>query len=210
MPYPANHCETVRKRIVHAARRLFNRSGFEAVSVNQIMSAAGLTRGGFYKYFASKGDLYIEVLSCFFTDPHWENQWEGIEIDSNAKCVAPQVVRAYLSRQHFENVEASCPMVALPSDVARADSKARRAFETVFQAMARYLQRDLQNRDFRGLATAQAIAALCIGGMVVARAMEDRTAADELREACMALALQLGGWGTTARGTRRSSRSASI
>jgi hypothetical protein len=41
---------------------------------------------------------------------------------------------------------------------------------------------------------AKAIAALCVGGMVVARAMNDRAAADELRDACMSVALDLGGW----------------
>jgi TetR/AcrR family transcriptional repressor of nem operon len=43
-------------------------------------------------------------------------------------------------------------------------------------------------------AVAQATAALCVGGMVVARAMEDRTSADELREACMRVAFGMGGW----------------
>jgi hypothetical protein len=38
------------------------------------------------------------------------------------------------------------------------------------------------------------VAALCVGGMVVARAMENRVAADELRDACMSMALHLGGW----------------
>jgi len=38
-------------------------------------------------------------------------------------------------RQHFENVEDSCPMVALPTDVARSGKAARIAFETVFKSM---------------------------------------------------------------------------
>jgi hypothetical protein len=42
--------------------------------------------------------------------------------------------------------------------------------------------------------TAQATAALCVGGMVVARAINNREVADELRDACMAVALELGGW----------------
>jgi hypothetical protein len=41
---------------------------------------------------------------------------------------------------------------------------------------------------------ARAIAALCVGGMVLARSIADRTLADELRDACMAVALKLGGW----------------
>jgi TetR/AcrR family transcriptional repressor of nem operon len=41
---------------------------------------------------------------------------------------------------------------------------------------------------------AQAMGALCVNGMVVARAMVDRTLADELREACATVALRRGGW----------------
>lgn len=196
MPYPVGHQAKIRMKIVQAARKLFNRNGFESTSVNQIMAAAGLTRGGFYNYFPSKTDLYVEVLSC--SDPNWKNTWEGVEIDLNAARVAPQIVRAYLSRQHFESVEDSCPMIALPSDVARGERKAKRAFEVVFGAMVRFLDRDVHNRAHDTRATAQAIAALCVGGMVVARAMDDREVADELRKACMDVALQLGGWSENA------------
>jgi len=194
MPYPVGHRIEVRGKIVQSARRLFNRHGFDNVSINQIMAGAGLTHGGFYSYFGSKSDLYAEVLGCFFTDPNWKSCWEGVEVDLSSADVGPQVVRAYLSRQHFEDVENSCPMVALPSDVARGGRSAKRAFETVFKAMVSVLERSAMENGRPRPATARAIAALCVGGMVVARAMVNRAAADQLRDACMAVALDLGGW----------------
>jgi AcrR family transcriptional regulator len=158
------------------------------------MAGAGLTHGGFYSYFHSKSDLYAEVLQCFFTDPNWKNCWKGVHVDLRSTDVGQQVVRAYLSRQHFEDVENSCPMTALPNDVARSGKHAKRSFETIFKAMVSVLQRSsVQNGRPRPVA-AQAIAALCVGGMVVARAMKSRAVADELRDACMAVALELGGW----------------
>jgi TetR/AcrR family transcriptional repressor of nem operon len=108
--------------------------------------------------------------------------------------VGPQVVRAYLSRQHFEDVENSCPMIALPSDVSRSGKSAKRAFETVFEAMVNVLERSSIGNGRSRRTTAQATAALCVGGMVVARALVNRALADELRDACMRVALQLGGW----------------
>jgi len=194
VPYPAGHRERVRKKIVDSARRLFNRHGFECVSISEIMADAKMTHGGFYSYFGSKSDLYAEVLSCFFTDPEWKNCWEGVHVDLSSSDVGPQVARAYLSRQHYEDVENSCPMVALPTDVARSGVSARRAFETVFRAMVSVLERSLVDKRKPRKSKAQAIAALCIGGMVVARTMVDRAAADELRNACTAMAMQLGGW----------------
>jgi AcrR family transcriptional regulator len=194
MPYPAEHRQEVRKRIIDSARRLFNRFGFESVSITQIMAGAELTHGGFYTYFQSKSDLYAEVLNCFFTDPEWKNCWEGVHVDLSSADVGAQVVKAYLSRQHYEDVENSCPMVALPTDVARSGVSARRAFETVFRAMVSVLERSLPEKRPGCCATAQAIAALSIGGMVVARTLVDRAHADELRSACLAVALELGGW----------------
>jgi TetR/AcrR family transcriptional repressor of nem operon len=195
MPYPAGHRTEVKKSIVESARRLFNRHGFDNVSIHQIMGGAGLTHGGFYSYFGSKSDLYSEVLGCFFTDPEWKNCWEGVEVNLASSNGGPQIVRAYLSRQHFENVENSCPMTALPSDVARSGKNARIAFETIFKAMVSVLERSSMKIDCPRRATAQATAALCVGGMVIARAIADRSLADELRDACMNVALQLGGWG---------------
>ena len=194
MPYPVSHRAEVKEKIIQSARRLFNRHGFDNVSIQQIMSGAGLTHGGFYSYFRSKNDLYTKVLGCFFTDPDWKNHWEGVEVDMASPQAAAQVVKAYLSRQHFEDVENSCPMVAQPTDVMRSGRDTKRAFETVFAAMVGVLERSVTEERPGRRAKAQAVAALCVGGMVVARAIENRVAADELRDACMSIALQLGGW----------------
>src|SRR3981189_1156279 len=169
MPYPTGHRTEVRKNIIQSARKLFNRYGFENVSVQQIMAGAGLTHGGFYSYFKSKSDLYTEVLGCFLTAPEWKSCWEGVHVDLSSTDVGPQVVRAYLSRQHFEDVENSCPMVALPTAVARSGISAKRAFETVFKAMVSVLERSLVQKGRNRRIAAQSIAALSIGGMVVAR-----------------------------------------
>jgi TetR/AcrR family transcriptional regulator, transcriptional repressor for nem operon len=199
MPYPTGHRTAVKKNIINSARKLFNRHGFESVSLNQIMAGAGLTHGGFYSYFKSKSDLYAAVLGCFFTDPEWKSCWEGVHVDLSSTDVGPQVVRAYLSRQHFEDVENSCPMVALPTDVARSGVSARRAFETVFKAMVSVLDRSLLQNGRLRRTTAQGIAALSIGGMIVARTVVDRALSDELRTACMSVAFALGGWSKPAK-----------
>jgi AcrR family transcriptional regulator len=194
MPYPANHRVEQKRAIIDSARKLFNRSGFDNVSLQTIMAGAGLTHGGFYSYFKSKSDLYAEVLGCFFTDPHWKNCWEGVKVDLSATDVGSQIVRAYLSRQHYEDVENSCPMVALPTDVARSGSSAKAAFQTVFTAMVNVLERSMLDTDNCRHLKAQGIAAMCIGGMIVARTIVDRALADELRALCLAVARDVAGW----------------
>ena len=65
MPYSSKHKHQTRARIVSAARGLFNRRGFAEVSIDDIMAAAGLTRGGFYNHFGAKDDLLAEILLGF-------------------------------------------------------------------------------------------------------------------------------------------------
>ena len=127
MPFALGHRTEVGAKIIQSARRLFNRHGFDRVSVTQIMAGADLTHGGFYTYFKSKSDLYTEVLGCFFTDPEWKSCWEGVEVDLLSADVGPQVVRAYLSRQHFEDVENSCPMARSEADGSRLRPGGRRS-----------------------------------------------------------------------------------
>ena len=194
MPYPQGHRDTTKTKIVRSAQRLFNVNGFESVSIDQIMQAADLTRGGFYRYFASKSDLYAEAMDCFFTNPACGNRWEGVQVDPTRGPVGPQIVRAYLSRQHYQDIEDSCPMVALPGDVARSGPAAKRAYENALRAMIAHLQADAAATGKPNRAAALAIAALCIGGMVIARASDNPATADEVREAAMETALSLGGW----------------
>jgi TetR/AcrR family transcriptional regulator, transcriptional repressor for nem operon len=135
-------------------------------------------------------------MNCFFTDPNWKYCWDGVQVALSGTDIDAQIDRAYLSLQHFKDIENSCPMVALPSDVARSGSEARQAFETVFAAMVSLLERSLQGDKNARRARAQAISALCIGGMVVARAFDDLAHADALRESCLRVAMELGGWQT--------------
>lgn len=192
MAYPAGHREATRKRIIDSARKLFNLRGFDSVSVKQIMAGAGMTHGAFYEYFKDKSALYSEVLSCFLTDPNWVPRWEGLSVDLKATDAGAQIIRAYLSRQHFDDVENSCPMVALPTDVRRSSADVKTAFESVFSAMVALLERSVSGQDGgTRRQKAQAIAALCVGGLIVSRALRDAGFADDLREASMAVALGL-------------------
>ena len=192
MPYPAGHRERTRERIVRSARELFNHRGFADVSIDEIMAHAGLTRGGFYSYFRAKSELYAEAVAQALKDPPVA-RWPEQKVDFSAVDAARQVIRAYLSQQHFDDIDGSCPLVALPSDVSREDAKVKRAFEAVFQAMVRLFETS-QKRDPKVHDRALAIASLCVGSMVVARSLESRELADALRTAAKNVALELGDW----------------
>jgi TetR/AcrR family transcriptional repressor of nem operon len=191
LPYTKEHKEKTRARVVGSARRLFNRHGFAGVSIDDIMAEAGLTRGGFYNHFENKEELYAAVVAQIL-DGTPATLWS---CDQTEPCdVMPKFVVAYLSQTHFENREDCCSLMALPSDVARGGEPVKRAYRQVFELMAENLEKGLSgpNKRQRGLA----LAALCIGGMAVARAVDDAELAHEIRTAAKDTAFSIAGWST--------------
>lgn len=189
MPYSTQHKQATGTRIVDAARALFNRRGFVGVSIDEIMESAGLTRGGFYNHFASKEELHVEAVQSY-THTNSTERWEEVDLDFNARGAefARQFVHAYLSRAHLEDIEGQCPMIALPSDVARTRVGVKRAYRGLFEDMARIFEAGAESSTVvwqRGLA----LSALCVGAMVVARAVDDAHYANEIRGAARDLAL---------------------
>jgi AcrR family transcriptional regulator len=53
--------EPVRQRLLSEATRLFAEQGFESTSVQEVVAAAGVTKGAMYHYFDSKDDLLHEI-----------------------------------------------------------------------------------------------------------------------------------------------------
>src|SRR5215470_10286750 len=99
MPPSRKHHNRIRDLVLQSAGRLFNRHGFSAVSIDDVMSEAGLTRGSFYTYFNSKSDLYAQSVTRVVCEKR-----EGAG-NGNGRYQADQIIRDYLSHQHFENVD---------------------------------------------------------------------------------------------------------
>ena len=141
MPYSAAHREKTRARIVEAARILFNRHGFQNVTIDQIMREAGLTRGGFYNHFKTKEALFSEAVSSFLMGrgAEWREE-AGVDLSNLKPEMAGQMIDAYLSSKHLGDIEGQCPMIALPSDVARANPETQAAFQQLLTAMVWLLE----------------------------------------------------------------------
>lgn len=53
----------LRDNIIHESQKLFSLNGFLGTGINDIIQAAGTSKGGFYNHFCSKEDLFLEVLT---------------------------------------------------------------------------------------------------------------------------------------------------
>jgi TetR/AcrR family transcriptional repressor of nem operon len=193
MPYTPEHKRETRQKILESARRLFNKSGFSEVSIDDVMENAGLTRGGFYRHFANKDELYAEAVRRFLCADA-PKPWQG-KPDRASEARKPRgqrVVDSYFSRDHFDDRETCCPLIALPSDVMRGSDSVKSAYREVLEKLIDILQVELSEPHRRERALA--LVALCVGGIVAAKCMDDPRLADELRLAAHRQALRTAGW----------------
>ncbi|MEO8668660.1 MAG: TetR/AcrR family transcriptional regulator [Bauldia sp.] len=195
MPYSLEHKQETRKRIVQSARRLFNRNGFAEVTIGDIMGAAGLTHGGFYKHFNAKEDVYQEAVLEFICAERPE-PWQMRHIDPAAKgpALARMIVEAYLSTDHFDDRDGSCPMIALPSDVARGNESVREGFRRVLEMMVGAFEENFPPAERTKRDRALALVSMVVGGMVLARAVDDKALADDLRDSARRQVYETTGW----------------
>lgn len=192
MPYSPEHKQTTRQRILVSAARLFNRNGFSEVTIGEIMTAAGLTHGGFYRHFKSKDELHSEVIAQFLCRPPEPWQTKPAERCAPGLPFARYVVDAYLSREHLEDVDGSCPLIGLPSDAARGNQAVKTAYRQVAESMIRLFEANLSGPEAREQALV--LVALCVGGMVLARAIDDEALGTELRDSAQRHILTTTGW----------------
>lgn len=186
MPLSKRHKAESRRKIVESARILFNIRGLQQVSIDEIMAAAGLTRGGFYNHFASKEELYAEAVSSFLNGrgKQWRDAAGIVPNDTDDLVNMVAMLNSYLSDEHLGDLEGQCPMIALPSDVARAGPEVRTAYEDLLRAML-YLFESNSPDSVDRRHTALLLSCICVGGMVLSRTVDDEHLSRSLRAAAL-------------------------
>ena len=164
-----------RERILEVAGTLVRERGFDRSGVADIMKEAGLTHGGFYGHFESKDDLVAQSIAGVLTREGWLGRLTG-----KAKPSFADVVRAYLSPRHRDHRGAGCMFAALGSDVVHQARRVRHAFTEGFRARVEALRAVMPGRPQDTKRDAMAAMAALVGGLMLARAVDDPGLSDEI------------------------------
>jgi len=157
-----------RSRILTEAGRLFREKGFDAVSVSEVMKAAGMTHGGFYGHFKSKDDLIVHAIGHVAgnqSDPDDISSW----------------IDTYLSTSHRDHPERGCPMASLAGLMRQQSPEAR---TSMMQVVATQIE-NLAGAITEGDATERRRAAIgrwsaMVGALILARSIDDPVLSEEL------------------------------
>lgn len=169
-----------RARIVEMASALFRERGYDGVSVADLMLAAGLTHGGFYKHFESKAELMAEATAHGLESKM--HDYQGVDM--------PGFVNSYLSREHRDGRGDGCTLAALSGDAARQPPAVQATFESGISTMLAAIERGAMAAGATpAAARAQAIGlfAQMVGAVVLSRACSgDSALSDEILDSCRA------------------------
>ena len=116
-----------RARLVEAAARLFNRDGFHGTDSNRIARAAGYAPGSFYKHFADKRAVFLEVYEGWVT-AEWQAVERVIAAGGSAEVTAARIVALLLAfHRRWRGFRASLRALVATDAAARRCHRRQRA-----------------------------------------------------------------------------------
>jgi TetR/AcrR family transcriptional regulator, transcriptional repressor for nem operon len=161
-----------RQRILEAAAAEFRRSGIGSTGIAELMAAAGLTHGGFYKHFESKDQIVEESIAL--ATRSLATAIESKLSSAKAGHGLNAVLKDYLSAERLEHCEEGCPFGTLGSELARSNERVRQATTEGFVAMVTLIAGQLD--DLPPVAAkkqAMVMLSTMIGAITMARIFTD-------------------------------------
>jgi TetR/AcrR family transcriptional regulator, transcriptional repressor for nem operon len=178
MPWSKDHKAQTRQKIVEAAAAAFRARGSASVGLADVMKDAGLTHGGFYAHFKSKDDLIAAALKTI--NETRLARFHDAPARSNASKLEA-AIDVYLTSRHREHPEDGCTIATLGSELAREGGKARGQISANARAWLDEFARHAPggSQASRAREATGAFAAM-IGGLILARAIEDPHLSDRV------------------------------
>jgi TetR/AcrR family transcriptional repressor of nem operon len=160
-----------RRKILESAGKLFRAKGFDAVTVAEVMQAAGLTHGGFYGHFKSKDELIAETLAYAFKPG-----------ESGGDLAA--FTKRYLSPRHRDDFAGGCSTAGLAAETIRQAPAVRTAMTAgLSDTIARFSRQTAGETAAERRRNAIGRWAAMVGALVLARSSDDPKLSDEILNA---------------------------
>ncbi len=132
MRYSLEHKARNHDNILAVAARTFRQHGADISGIGTVMKKVGLTKGGFYRHFESKDDLFVEAVARAFD----EMATGMLEVARSAPKgqALRAIIERYLSPRHANSPGMGCVLAALGPELARKPLSVRRRIEVSREA----------------------------------------------------------------------------
>ncbi len=174
-----------RRRIVESAGTALRTRGLAAASLSDLMAEAGLTHGGFYRHFDSRGGLLAEACAGAMATATGRMAAAAARPDGDGLAA---LAGYYLSPGHRDEIGAGCPLAALGSELVRAPVELRDTATDGVRALIAIVSAALKEPV---QPQAAAIVSMLVGAVTLARAVNDPELSARLLDAAKAAVSRL-------------------
>jgi len=139
--------EQTRRRIVETAAPIFNRRGYEGSSLNELMEATGLKKGGIYRHFSSKEELAAEAF-----DYTWEAAWKARLLHVDEKANGIEKLKQFVANfvDYRSPVAGGCPILNTAIDADDGNPVLRARVAKALRSWLSRLQTIVEQADEHG------------------------------------------------------------
>jgi TetR/AcrR family transcriptional repressor of nem operon len=132
MRYSTEHKAQNHDKILSVAARSFREHGGDSSGIGTVMKKVGLTKGGFYRHFKSKNDLFVEAVTRAIEETG-NNMVEVAESAPEGQALRA-IIERYLSVGHANSPGSGCVRAALGPELARKPLSVRKRIEASLEA----------------------------------------------------------------------------
>lgn len=184
--------DLTRQRIVELAAPLFNQRGFEGCSMQDVMQATGLEKGGLYRHFSSKEELAAEAFRYALKNAS-KTRTEGLEAVGDPLDQLRYLIRRFVEEPSF--LPGGCPLMNTAIDSDDGNPVLRRlvfdAIEDWKSRLAAIVQEGIRRREIRRSIDPNRIATTIIaaleGALMISRLEGSKTALRDAQQSLEAL-----------------------
>lgn len=181
---PMRRSLRTKEKLLNAAQELMLERGFTATSVDDICEAAGVTKGGFFHYFANKEDLGKAVAEYYWRT--MRAQWSGAPFHQYLDPLRRVIgfIDFLIALSKDRTMEQRCLLGNFSQELSDTNPNIRNVCAESFTEWAGDLQDDLdaakrmhlpagKRLDTRGVA--EYIVATMEGSLLLAKAHQNRS-----------------------------------
>jgi TetR/AcrR family transcriptional regulator, transcriptional repressor for nem operon len=170
MPTSTDTTSGSRQKLIEATIELMSSRGFEAMGINSILDAAGVSKSNFYYHFKSKEDLCLAALDAM------SDMFFGQMLDPilSNKSLSPRkrlekYLKSMADMMESECCNKGCPFVNLAAEtsdfIPAFRERISQYFERYQQKLAEVIQEGIQLGEFRADVSAKLAAQVLLASM---------------------------------------------
>jgi len=166
--------EETKRRILEAASQSFKEGGYGGIGIDGLAKKAGVTSGAFYVHFKSKAEAFkASVVAGLIEVQEAVNHLQK----AHGKAWWSEFAKVYMGHKRTCDLHESCALQSITPEVARFDEATKKAYEEELKKIIELASTNVpkENQD-----KVWANFAMLVGGVTLARAVNDQSIAEEI------------------------------